>query len=88
MAFGVAQGGWQVPVVAGHFSKTATDIRPVFATRHFPTTVVWHLTGTLSGNQASGLMQWSFAGPTKDECTPSSGSFTWHAKKTSKIGNA
>jgi hypothetical protein len=72
---------WQAPVVAGHFSKTGTLTNPDFATRHLPTTVVWHLTGTLSGINASGTMQWSFAGSTKNACSPSSGSFTWHARR-------
>ena len=59
MGYGVqTKAGWQAPVVAGHFSKTWTLTRPDFATRHLPTTVVWHLTGTLSGIRASGTMQW------------------------------
>lgn len=72
---------WQAPVVADHFSKTGTLTNPAFATRHLPTTVVWHLTGTLSGDKASGTMQWAFAGPTKNACSPSSGSFTWNARR-------
>lgn len=80
MGFGVrTKAGWQTRVVAGRFSKTWTLSNPAFATRHLPTTVVWHLTGTLSGKKASGTMQWSFAGPTKNACSPSSGSFNWHA---------
>lgn len=80
MGYGVrTKAGWQARVVAGHFSKTWTLTNPAFATRHLPTTVVWHLTGTLAGKKASGTMQWSFAGSTKNACSPSSGSFTWHA---------
>jgi hypothetical protein len=80
MGWGVrTKAGWQVPVVAGHFSKTWTVINSSFANRHLPTTVVWHLTGTLSGHKAHGTMQWSFTGPTKNECSPSSGSFNWNA---------
>ena len=80
MGHGVrTKAGWQARVVAGHFSKTSTLTNPALATRHLPTTVVWHLTGTLSGRKASGTMRWSFIGPTKNACSPSSGSFTWHA---------
>jgi len=80
MGHGVrTKAGWQAPVVAGHFSKTWTLTNPALATRHLPTTVVWHLTGTISGRKARGTMQWSFEGPTKNTCSPSSGSFTWRA---------
>ena len=82
MGWGVrTRAGWQTPVVAGHFSKTWTLRSPTFATRDLPTTVIWHLNGTLSGINASGTMQWSFAGPTKNACRFSSGSFTWHARR-------
>lgn len=87
MGWGVrTKAGWQVRVVAGHFSKKGTLSNPAFAKRHLPTAVVWHLTGTLSGNpandtdKANGTMQWSLTGANKNACTPSSGSFTWHAK--------
>jgi hypothetical protein len=80
MGWGVrTKPGWQAPVVAGHFSKTWTLTNPAFAKRHLPTTVVWHLTGTISGHNAHGTMRWAFTGPTKNACSPSSGSFTWHA---------
>jgi len=80
MGHGVrTKAGWQAPVVAGHFSKTWTLSRPDFATRHLPTTVVWHLTGTISGARARGTMKWSFVGSTNNACSPSSGTFTWHA---------
>jgi hypothetical protein len=80
MGHGVlTKAGWQAQVVAGHFSKRWTLNRPDFAARHLPTTVAWHLTGTISGTRATGTMQWSFAGPTENDCSPSSGSFTWHA---------
>jgi hypothetical protein len=80
MGYGVrTKAGWQALVAAGRFSKTETLTRPDFATRHLPTTVVWHLTGTISGIHANGTMRWAFTGPTKNDCTPSSGSFTWHA---------
>jgi hypothetical protein len=80
MGWGVqTKPGWQTPVVAGHFSKTGTLTNPAFAKRHLPTTVVWHLTGTISGHKAHGTMRWAFTGPTKNACSPSSGSFTWHA---------
>jgi len=80
MGYGVrTKAGWQTRVVAGHFSKTDTLTNPAFATRDLPTTVIWHLTGTLSGNKANGTMRWAFTGPTKNDCAPSHGSFTWHA---------
>jgi|SRR5581483_9879241 len=80
MGHGVrTKAGWQAPVVAGHLSKTWTLTNPAFATRHLPTTVVWHLTGSISGRHASGTMRWAFAGSNKNACSPSSGSFTWHA---------
>jgi hypothetical protein len=83
MGYGVrTKAGWQARVLAGHFSKSWTLSNPVFATRHLPTTVVWHLSGTLSGKSASGTMQWSFAGPNKNACSPSSGRFTWHAVRS------
>jgi len=81
MGYGVRmKGGWEAPVVAGHFSKTGTLSNPAFATRHLPATVVWHLTGVISGKHARGTMRWSFAGSTKNTCSPSSGQFTWHAR--------
>ena len=82
MGWGVrTKAGWQAPVVAGHFSKTGRLIDRAFATRQLPTTVVWQLTGSISGMSASGTMRWAFAGPTKNGCRPSRGSFTWHATK-------
>lgn len=80
MGFGVrTKAGWRAPVLAGHFSKTWTLTNPGFAARHLPTTVVWHLTGSLSGYKARGRMQWSFTGSSKTACSPSSRSFKWHA---------
>jgi hypothetical protein len=74
--------GWQARVVAGHFAKTWPLTNPAFATRHLSTSVVWHLAGTISGTHASGTMRWSFAGPTKNACTPTNGHFTWNARKS------
>jgi hypothetical protein len=80
MGWGVqTKPGWQAPAVAGQFSKTWTLTNSSFAKSRLPTTVVWHLTGTLSGHKAHGTMRWSFSGPTKNACSPSSGSFIWHA---------
>jgi hypothetical protein len=82
MGWGVrTKAGWQTRIIAGHFSKKWTLYNPAFAKRHLPTTVVWHLTGTISGVNASGTMRWVFAGPTKNDCAPTDGSFTWHANK-------
>jgi hypothetical protein len=87
MGFG-ASHNWQAPVVAGHFSKSDTlNVVPAVKAG-LPATVLWRLTGTISGNRASRTMRWSFTGTNKDACAPSSGKFTWRATNRGKIGTA
>jgi hypothetical protein len=74
-------------VVAGRFSITSTYVYAVATRAKFPG-VTSQLTGTFAGNRASGTVRWSLAGPYKGTCTPSSGSFPWHAVITARIQNA
>lgn len=45
----------------------------------------WHMTGKLKGAVASGSVRWALIPSDTYGCTPSSGSFTWTARRGGKV---